>query len=52
MAYGTNQSLKVIWIEHGKVVKIGASKKICDEYFEAQMGKDDQKSIKIGYKYI
>ena len=37
---------RVIWIEHGKVVKIGPSKKICDEYFEAQMGKDNQKSKK------
>lgn len=37
---------KVIWIEHGEVVKIGPSKKICDEYFEAQMGKDNQKNKK------
>ena len=37
---------RVIWIEHGKVVKIGPSKKIYDEYFEAQMGKDNQKSKK------
>ena len=27
-----------IWLEHGQVVKIGTSKKVCDEYFFKQMG--------------
>ena len=30
---------KVIWIEHGKMVKMGEAKKICEEYYEHQMGK-------------
>lgn len=29
---------RVIWLEHGQVVKIGTSKKVCDEYFFKQMG--------------
>ena len=29
---------RVIWIEHGEVVKIGDSEKICDEYYYKQMG--------------
>ena len=28
---------RVIWLEHGKVIKIGETKKICDEYYKAQM---------------
>ena len=24
---------KVVWLEHGKVVKIGDTKKVCDAYF-------------------
>lgn len=28
---------RVVWIEHGKVVKIGKTKEICEEYYEAQM---------------
>ena len=28
---------KVVWLEHGKVVKIGDTNKICDEYYESQM---------------
>lgn len=30
---------KVVWIEHGKMIKMGEAKKICDEYYEAQMKK-------------
>lgn len=30
---------KVIWIEHGKLIKMGNSKEICDEYYKKQMGK-------------
>lgn len=29
---------KVVWLEHGKVVKIGDTKKICDEYYKEQIG--------------
>lgn len=29
---------RVIWLEHGEVVKIGDTEKICNEYFERQMG--------------
>lgn len=28
---------KVVWLEHGKVVKIGDTNKICDEYYDSQM---------------
>ncbi len=30
---------KVIWLERGKIVKIGKPKEICDEYYKFQMGK-------------
>ena len=29
---------KVIWLDHGQVVKIGNTKEICDEYYKSQMG--------------
>ena len=29
---------RVIWLEHGNVVKTGDAKKICDEYYQKQMG--------------
>ncbi len=28
---------KVIWLDHGKVIKIGNTKKICDEYYDEIM---------------
>lgn len=28
---------KVVWLEHGKVIKIGDTKKICEEYYKEQM---------------
>lgn len=28
---------KVVWIEHGKMIKMGKTKEICDEYYNAQM---------------
>lgn len=28
---------KVIWLENGKIVKIGKTKEVCDEYYKAQM---------------
>ena len=30
---------KVVWLDHGQVVKMGDTKKICDEYYKSQMGK-------------
>ena len=30
---------KVIWLDHGKIVKIGDPKELCDEYYKFQMGK-------------
>ena len=29
---------KVVWLEHGKIIKIGAPKEICDEYIRKQLG--------------
>ncbi len=29
---------KVVWLEHGKVIKMGETKKICDEYYKSQIG--------------
>ena len=31
---------RVVWIEHGKVVKIGPAKEIIEEYYRTQMGKE------------
>ena len=28
---------RVIWIEHGKMIKIGKTKEICEEYYKSQM---------------
>ena len=28
---------KVVWIEHGKMVKMGSAKEICEEYYKKQM---------------
>ena len=28
---------KVVWLEHGKVVKMGDTNKICDDYYKEQM---------------
>ena len=30
---------RVVWLEHGKIVKIGDTKEICKEYYDAQMKK-------------
>ena len=30
---------RVVWIEHGKLVKVGDTLKICEEYYKEQMGK-------------
>lgn len=37
---------KVIWLDHGKVVKIGPAKELCDEYFFKQMGITYEESLK------
>jgi ABC-type polysaccharide/polyol phosphate transport system ATPase subunit len=37
---------RVIWLDHGQVVKIGPSKQICDEYFFKQMGITYEESLK------
>lgn len=29
---------RVVWLEHGKIKKIGLAKEICEEYYESQMG--------------
>lgn len=29
---------KVVWLEHGKVIKVGETKKICEEYYNSQVG--------------
>ena len=29
---------KVVWLEHGQIVDIGDTNRICDEYFDKQMG--------------
>lgn len=31
---------RVIWLEHGEIVKMGNTKEICQEYYEKQMGKE------------
>ena len=28
---------KVVWLDHGKVVEVGNTKKLCDKYYEFQM---------------
>ena len=28
---------RVVWIEHGKIVKVGNTEEICDEYYNKQM---------------
>ena len=28
---------KVIWLEHGNVIKMGNTKEICDEYYNSQI---------------
>lgn len=30
---------RVIWIEHGKLIKMGNAKEVCDEYYKKQMDK-------------
>ena len=30
---------KVIWLEHGKIVMMGNTKKVCDAYYKKQLNK-------------
>ena len=30
---------RVVWIEHGKMIKMGPAKQICEEYYKKQLGK-------------
>ena len=36
---------KVIWIEHGKIIKMGDTKEICEEYYEKQMNNGGKKDV-------
>ena len=36
---------KVIWIEHGQIIKMGDTKEICDEYYEKQMSNGGKKDV-------
>lgn len=31
---------KVVWLEHGQIVKMGKTKELCKEYYKKQMGKE------------
>lgn len=37
---------KVIWIDHGHMVKVGPAEELCNEYFKTQMGTDYESSKK------
>lgn len=37
---------KVVWLDHGNVVKIGSAEEICDEYYLSQMGETQKDSMK------
>ena len=37
---------KVIWLEHGKIVMMGDTKKVCDKYYKAQFGNNPNTSKK------
>ena len=37
---------RVIWLEHGKIIKIGPAKDICNEYYYKQMGITYDESLK------
>lgn len=36
---------RAIWLDHGNIVKIGPAKKICDEYYLAQMGETQAQAL-------
>lgn len=36
---------RVVWLDHGKVVKMGNSEEICSEYFLSQMGITEEEAI-------
>ena len=31
---------RVVWLEHGKIIKVGNTKEICREYYKKQLNKD------------
>lgn len=31
---------RVVWLEHGQVIKVGKTQEICNEYYKKQMGRD------------
>ena len=37
---------KVIWLDHGKIVMMGETEKVCDAYHEKVLKKDNQKESK------
>ncbi len=37
---------RVIWLDHGNIVKIGPAKEVCSEYYLSQMGETEEESIK------
>ena len=39
---------RVVWLEHGKVVEIGDTTKVCKKYYKSQMGKEmnEEKEVK------
>lgn len=37
---------RVIWLEHGKIIKIGPAKDVCNEYYYKQMGITYDESLK------
>lgn len=37
---------KVIWLDHGNIVKIGPAKEVCSEYYLSQMGITEEEAIK------
>lgn len=36
---------KVIWLDHGNIVKMGPAKEICSEYYLSQMGETEEEAI-------
>ena len=31
---------RVVWLEHGEIVEVGSAKKVCNNYYKKQMGKN------------
>ena len=41
---------RVVWLEHGQVVKVGETKEICEEYYKKQLGRDLKTKEKKEFK--